>query len=112
MGVRGLRGVEGFSLGNPADEAKEDAAVDAAGADFAAAAPRGGASGRSPCSISARRAAASRLMIRNLPSMESYVAPVGRLMNYAANGGLERVGKSSKKTKVERQSGTKELRRG
>ena len=37
--------------------------------------PRAGASGRAPLSISALSDAASFLMIRKRPSIESYVAP-------------------------------------
>ena len=59
LGVRGLRGVVSF-LGVCSLEAV-----------YVVVAPRAGASGRVPVSISSLSTAASRLIIRKRPSMES-----------------------------------------
>lgn len=66
LGVRGLRGVFSFFAVGSFPDVKEEVADEA---------PRTGASGRAPDSISSLRAAASRLMMRKRPSIESYVAP-------------------------------------
>lgn len=64
-GLRGFFGVEILSLSSPEVVAKEE---DLAELD---AVPRGGATGRSPDSISARSLAASFLMMRKRPSIAS-----------------------------------------